>query len=39
MAKVLLIVNPSAGGEEAKDYEHDATSKLNELFDEVASCS
>ena len=35
MAKVLLIVNPSAGGEEAKDYEHDATSKLNELFDEV----
>ena len=36
MSKVLLIVNPSSGGEKAKSYEDLAREKLAECFDEVA---
>ena len=35
MSKVLLIVNPSSGGEKAKSYEDLAREKLAECFDEV----
>ncbi|EPH94710.1 lipid kinase, YegS/Rv2252/BmrU family [Enterococcus faecalis 13-SD-W-01] len=35
MKKVLLVVNPSSGGEKAKEYEEHARTKLTELFDEV----
>ncbi|KAF1303221.1 diacylglycerol kinase family lipid kinase [Enterococcus saccharolyticus] len=35
MTKAFLIVNPSSGGEEAKQYEDQATAKLQELFQEV----
>ncbi|MGX7195622.1 diacylglycerol/lipid kinase family protein [Enterococcus olivae] len=35
MTKALLIVNPSAGGEEAENYEAQATQKLETLFQEV----
>lgn len=35
MSKVLLIVNPSSGGEKAKSYEDLAREKLAECFNEV----
>lgn len=35
MKKALLIVNPSSGGEKAKEYEEMAENKLRPLFDEV----
>lgn len=35
MKKVLLVVNPSSGGEKAKDYEQLAKEKLESFFDEV----
>lgn len=35
MKKALLIVNPSSGGEKAKEYEEMAENKLRTLFDEV----
>ncbi|KXT84559.1 diacylglycerol/lipid kinase family protein [Streptococcus panodentis] len=35
MSKVLLIVNPSAGGEKAKSFEDLAKKKLESFFDEV----
>lgn len=35
MSKALLVVNPSSGGEKAKDFEALATKKLQSLFDEV----
>lgn len=35
MEKALLIINPSSGGEKAKDYEKQAIEKLEELFDKV----
>lgn len=35
MKKVLLIVNPSAGGEKAKEFSSHAVKKLERLFDEV----
>ena len=35
MSKVLLIVNPSSGGEKAKSYEDLAREKLAKCFDEV----
>ncbi|MET3558830.1 YegS/Rv2252/BmrU family lipid kinase [Streptococcus rupicaprae] len=35
MSKVLLIVNPSAGGEKAKAFEGQAKEKLASLFDDV----
>lgn len=35
MKKAMLIVNPSSGGEQSKDFEDKATSKLREFFDEV----
>lgn len=35
MKKALLVVNPSSGGEKAKDYEALATQKLQSFFDEV----
>lgn len=35
MTKALLIVNPSSGGEEAKEYEEQAIQKLESLFQEV----
>lgn len=33
--KALLIVNPSSGGEQAKEYEQQAKDKLASFFDEV----
>ena len=35
MKKALLIVNPSSGGEQAKEYEKLAYEKLETMFDEV----
>ncbi|MBO1306352.1 diacylglycerol kinase family lipid kinase [Enterococcus sp. 669A] len=35
MKNVLLIVNPSSGGEKAKEYEASAKEKLASLFDKV----
>ncbi|WP_122645362.1 diacylglycerol/lipid kinase family protein [Enterococcus mediterraneensis] len=35
MAKALLIVNPSSGGEKAKTHKEMVIKKLEELFDEV----
>ncbi|MGT2757042.1 diacylglycerol/lipid kinase family protein [Streptococcus ovuberis] len=35
MSKVLLVVNPSAGGEKAKVFEQQAKKKLASLFEEV----
>ncbi|MGM0214277.1 diacylglycerol/lipid kinase family protein [Enterococcus sp. AZ109] len=35
MKNVLLIINPSSGGEKAKEYEHLAKEKLESLFDNV----
>lgn len=35
MKKVMLIINPSSGGEKAKDFEELAGLKLKEFFDEV----
>ena len=35
MENVLLIVNPSSGGEKAKEYEASAKEKLASLFDKV----
>lgn len=35
MKKALLIVNPSSGGEKAKDYEDLAIRKLKNIFEEV----
>ena len=39
MKKALLIVNPSSGGEKAKEYEEMAENKLRTIFDEVKSCT
>lgn len=35
MKKAVLIINPSSGGEQAKQYEEMAKTKLDEFFDEV----
>lgn len=35
MKKALLVVNPSSGGEQAKEYEKLAHEKLEAMFDEV----
>lgn len=35
MKKAVLIVNPSSGGEKAKEFETLAEEKLKQLFDEV----
>ncbi|BDP59946.1 hypothetical protein EfmJHP38_08840 [Enterococcus faecium] len=35
MKKVLLVVNPSSGGEQAKEFEQLAIAKLESVFDEV----
>lgn len=35
MQKALLVVNPSSGGEQAKEYEQLAHEKLKTIFDEV----
>ncbi|WP_165002827.1 MULTISPECIES: diacylglycerol kinase family protein [unclassified Enterococcus] len=35
MKKALLVVNPSSGGEQAKEYEKLAHEKLDSVFDEV----
>ncbi len=35
MQKALLVVNPSSGGEQAKEYEQRAHEKLETMFDEV----
>lgn len=35
MTKAILIINPSAGGEKAKDYEKQAQAKLATAFDQV----
>ena len=35
MKKVVLIVNPSSGGEKAKEYKHLVIEKLEPIFDEV----
>lgn len=35
MKKALLIINPSSGGEKAKNYEGKAKQRLAEFFDEV----
>ncbi|MFW3301462.1 diacylglycerol kinase family protein, partial [Mammaliicoccus sciuri] len=35
MKKVLLVVNPSSGGEQAKEFEQLAIAKLKSVFDEV----
>lgn len=35
MKKVLLIINPSSGGEKAREYEELAKNKLSSFFDEV----
>ncbi|HJG21587.1 diacylglycerol kinase family lipid kinase [Enterococcus durans] len=36
MQKALLVVNPSSGGEQAKEYEQLAHEKLKTMFDEVS---
>ncbi|MGM0138754.1 hypothetical protein IGI65_001202 [Enterococcus sp. DIV0755b] len=38
MKKALLIINPSSGGEKAKEYQQLAQEKLNQSFDEVKIC-
>lgn len=38
MKKALLIINPSSGGEKAKEYQQLAQEKLNQFFDEVKIC-
>lgn len=35
MKKAVLIINPSSGNEEAKNYETQAREKLAQFFDEV----
>ncbi|MDO4754241.1 MAG: diacylglycerol kinase family lipid kinase [Bacillota bacterium] len=35
LKKALLIINPSSGGEKAKDYEEQARTKLEAYFEEV----
>lgn len=35
MKEVLLVVNPSAGGEKAKEFKNQAIAKLEEFFDKV----
>ncbi|MDO5079440.1 MAG: acylglycerol kinase family protein, partial [Streptococcus minor] len=35
MTKVLLVVNPSSGGEKAKDFQEMAKEKLAQHFEEV----
>lgn len=35
MTRVVLIINPSAGGEQALGYEASATAKLKQFFDQV----